>query len=151
MAIGNGILNGTNLKVYDSSNILVAFAQSASITINMDTRDISNKESAGFAESLEGQRNWEVSLDGAYAWTNSAGADLSNSADDLVKKYLLEAGTNTREAFTLKWGNTGSTTGDTVYEGDAFLTSFSATGGTEDTATYSMSFTGTGGITVTTA
>ena len=145
------ILNGTDIKVYDSSAVLVAFAQSASITINMDTRDISNKESGGFAESLEGQRNWEISLDGAYAWTNAAGAELTNAADDLVKKYLLDAGSNTREAFTIKWGNTGSTTGDTVYEGSAFLTSFSATGGTEDTATYSMTFAGTAGITVTTA
>lgn len=145
------IINGTNIQVYDSSAKLVAYAQTASITINMETRDISNKESAGFAESLEGQRNWEISLDGAYAWTNAAGAELTDAADDVVKKYMLEAGSNTREAFTIKWGNTSAATGDTVYEGDAFLTSFSATGGTEDTATYSLGFTGTGGITSTTS
>lgn len=144
------IINGTDLKVYDSStNILIAYAQSASITINMDTRDISNKESGGFAESLEGQRNWEVSVDGAYAWTNAAGSALTNGSDDLVLKYMLDAGSNTREAFTLRWGNTGGATGDTYYEGFGFLTSFSATGGTEDTATYSMTFTGTAGITQT--
>ena len=144
------ILNGTDLKVYDSStNILIAFAQTASITINMDTRDISNKESGGFAESLEGQRNFEVSVDGAYAWTNAAGSALTNGADDLVLKYMLDAGSNTREAFTLRWGNTAGATGDTYYQGSAFLTSFSATGGTEDTATYSMTFAGTGAITQT--
>ena len=49
------ILNGTDVKVYSTSGTLVAYAQTASITINMETRDISNKESAGFAESLEGQ------------------------------------------------------------------------------------------------
>lgn len=145
------IINGTNIQVYDSSATLVAYAQTASITINMETRDISNKESGGFAESLEGQRNWEISLDGAYAWTNAAGAELTDAADDLVKKYMLDAGSNTREAFTIKWGNTTAATGDTVYEGSAFLTSFSATGGTEDTATYSLGFTGTAGITVTTS
>jgi len=144
------IINGTDLKVYDSStNILIAFAQSASITINMDTRDISNKESGGFAESLEGQRNFEVSVDGAYAWTNAAGSALTNGSDDLVLKYMLDAGSNTREAFTLRRGNTAGATGDTYYQGSAFLTSFSATGGTEDTATYSMTFTGTGAITQT--
>ena len=68
------IINGTNIQVYDASSTLVAYAQTASITINMETRDISNKESGGFAESLEGQRNWEVSLDGAYAETNAAGS-----------------------------------------------------------------------------
>lgn len=144
------IINGTDLKVYDSStNILIAYAQSASITINMDTRDISNKESGGFAESLEGQRNFEVSVDGAYAWTNAAGSALTNGADDLVLKYMLDAGSNTREAFVLRWGNTAGATGDTYYQGSAFLTSFSATGGTEDTATYSMTFAGTGAITQT--
>jgi predicted secreted protein len=142
------ILNGTDLKVYDSStNILIAFAQTASITINMDTRDISNKESGGFAESLEGQRNFEISVDGAYAWTDASDADLTNGADDLVAKYLLDGVATTRKAFTLRWGNTGGTTGDTYYQGSAFLTSFSATGGTEDTATYSMTFAGTGAIT----
>lgn len=144
------IINGTDLKVYDSStNILIAYAQSASITINMDTRDISNKESGGFAESLEGQRNFEVSVDGAYAWTDASGSALTNGADDLVLKYMLDAGSNTREAFVLRWGNTAGATGDTYYQGSAFLTSFSATGGTEDTATYSMTFAGTGAITQT--
>ena len=141
------IINGTDLKVYDSStNILIAYAQTASISINMDTRDISNKSSGGFAESLEGQRNWEVSVDGAYAWTDAAGAVLTNGADDVLLKYMLDAGSNTREAFTLRWGNTTAATGDTYYQGSAFLTSFSANGGTEDTATYSMTFAGTAGI-----
>ena len=54
----------------------------------------------------------------------------------------------TREAFVIKWGNTGAATGDIFYTGSAFLTSFSATGGTEDTATYSLGFTGTAGITI---
>ena len=144
------ILNGTDLKVYDSStNILIAFAQTASITINMDSRDISNKESGGFAESLEGQRNFEISVDGAYAWTNPAGAAITDGADDLFLKYLLDAGSNTREAFTVRFGDTGGATGDTYYEGSAFLTSVSFTGGTEDTATYSISLEGTGGLTQT--
>ena len=142
------IINGTNIQVYDASSTLVAYAQTASITINMETRDISNKESGGFAESLEGQRNWEVSLDGAYAWTNAAGSALTDGADDLVTKYMLDSGANTREAFTIKWGNTAAATGDTFYTGSAFLTSFSSNGGVEDSATYSLSFIGTAGITI---
>mgnify|MGYP003146472510 FL=1 len=142
------ILNGTDVKVYSTSGTLVAYAQTASITINMETRDISNKESAGFAESLEGQRNWEVSIDGAYAWTDAGGSALTYGADDLVTKYILDSGSNTREAFTIKWGTTGGATGDIFYTGSAFLTSFSATGGTEDTATYSMTLAGTAGITI---
>lgn len=144
------ILNGTDIRVYDSStNVLVAYAQSGTLNFSMSTRDITNKDSAGFKESLEGLREWSIDLDGAYAWTNPAGAAMADGADDLFIKYLLDAGSNTREAFTLRFGNTGGATGDTYYQGSAFLTSFSATGGTEDTATYSMTFTGTGAITQT--
>ena len=43
-------LNGTDIKIYDSStNILVAYAQSGTLNVNHSTRDISNKESAGWA------------------------------------------------------------------------------------------------------
>jgi TP901-1 family phage major tail protein len=144
------ILNGTDIKVYDSStNILVAYAQSGTLNFSMSTRDITNKESAGFKESLEGLREWSVDLDGAYAWTDASGSALTNGADDLFIKYLLDAGSNTREAFTIRFGNTGGTTGDTYYQGTAFLTSVSVSAPTEDTATYSMSFEGTAGLVAT--
>jgi|TARA_R100000084_G_scaffold107957_1_gene69363 predicted secreted protein len=141
------ILNGTDIRVYDSSSgILVAFAQSGTLNFSMSTRDITNKQSGGFKESLEGLREWSIDIDGAYAWTDASGSALSNGADDLFFKYLLDLGPNTREAFTIKFGNTGGATGDIDYQGSVFLTSVSITGGTEDTATYSMSFEGTGGL-----
>ena len=141
------ILNGTDIKVYDSStNILVAFAQNGTLNFSMDVRDITNKESGGFSESLEGLRSWSVDLDGAYAWTNASGVALTNGMDDLFNQYLLDAGANTREAFTIRFGNTGGATGDTYYQGSVFLTSISVAAGTEDTATYNMSFQGTGGL-----
>tara|TARA_Y100001963_G_scaffold71228_1_gene99055 strand:+ start:28 stop:474 length:447 start_codon:yes stop_codon:yes gene_type:complete len=146
------ILNGTDIKVYDSStNILVAYAQSGTLNFSMSTRDITNKESGGFKESLEGLREWSIDLDGAYAWTDASGSALSNGADDLFSKYLLDAGSNTREAFTIRFGNTTATTSNTYYEGSAFLTSVSVSAPTEDTATYSMSFEGTAGLTQTIA
>jgi predicted secreted protein len=146
------ILNGTDIRVYDSStNVLVAYAQSGTLNFSMSTRDITNKDSGGFKESLEGLREWSIDLDGAYAWTNPAGAALADGADDLFIKYLLDAGSNTREAFTLRFGNTGGATGDTYYQGSAFLTSVSLSAPTEDTATYSMSFEGTAGLVATVA
>ena len=141
------ILNGTDIKVYDATtNILVAFAQNGTLNFSMDVRDITNKESGGFSESLEGLRSWSVDLDGAYAWTNASGVALTNGMDDLFNQYLLDAGANTREAFTIRFGNTGGATGDTYYQGSVFLTSISVAAGTEDTATYNMSFQGTGGL-----
>jgi predicted secreted protein len=139
------ILNGTDIKVYDSgTGILVAFAQNGSLNINHSLREITNKESAGWKESLEGLRDWSVDLDGAYAWTDASGSALTNGADDLLNTYLL-----TRTALTIKFGNVTGATGDIVYSGSVYLTSFSVSAGTEDTATYSLSLEGTAAITQT--
>jgi len=139
------ILNGTDIKVYDSgTGILVAYAQNGSLNINHSLREITSKESAGWKESLEGLRDWSVDLDGAYAWTDSAGSALTNGADDLLNTYIL-----TRTALTIKFGNVTGATGDIVYSGSVYLTSFSVSAGTEDTATYSLSLEGTAAITQT--
>ena len=137
-------LNGTDIKVMDaSSNILVAYAQSGTLNVNMSTRDISNKESAGWAEAMEGARNWDVSVDGAYAWTNVSAAALTNGADDMLNTYII-----TRTQVTVQFGTDSTSTGDTYYEGKGWLTAFSVSAPTEDTATYSISITGSGGLTL---
>ena len=87
------ILNGTDIKVYDSSTgLLVAFAQNGSLNINHSLREITSKESGGWKESLEGLRDWSVDLDGAYAWTDAAGA--AGTEDTATYSLSLE-GTGT--------------------------------------------------------
>ena len=136
-------LNGTDIKVYDgSTNILVAYAQSGTLNVSHSTRDISNKESAGWAEAMEGARNWDISIEGAYAWTNVSAAALTNGADDMLNTYII-----TRAQVTVQFGTDGTTTGDTYYEGKGWLTAFSVSAPTEDTATYSLSITGSGELT----
>tara|TARA_R100000995_G_C3482748_1_gene125070 strand:+ start:233 stop:667 length:435 start_codon:yes stop_codon:yes gene_type:complete len=140
------ILNGTDIRLYDSTtNILVAFAQNGSINLNLSLREITNKQSGGYKESLESTRDFTIDIDGAYAWTDASGSALTNGADDLALTNII---TN-RTPLVVRFGNTGGATGDTYYQGSVFLTSFSVSAGTEDTATYSMSFEGTGALTQT--
>tara|TARA_R100001163_G_scaffold22987_1_gene19387 strand:+ start:1703 stop:2137 length:435 start_codon:yes stop_codon:yes gene_type:complete len=140
------ILNGTDIRLYDSTtNILVAFAQNGSINLNLSLREITNKQSGGYKESLESTRDFTIDIDGAYAWTDASGSALTNGADDLALSNII---TN-RTPLVVRFGNTGGATGDTYYQGSVFLTSFSVSAGTEDTATYSMSFEGTGALTQT--
>ena len=142
------ILNGTDIKVYDSTTgILVAYAQNGSMNLNLSLREITNKESAGWKESLEGLRDFSIDLDGAYAWTDPSSSVLNNGSDDLALSNMI---TN-RTALTVKFGSVGSTTGDSFYSGSVFLTSFSISAGTEETATFTMSFEGTGAMTLTVA
>ncbi len=133
------ILNGTEIKVYSTStNNLIAFAQNCTLNINHSPREITNKESGGFKEILEGLRDFSIDIDGAYAWTDGSGA-LANGADDLIETNVL----NDRQAVSFIFGD-DTTLHDVSYTGSGFITSMSFTGGTEDTATYSMTIEGTG-------
>ena len=139
------ILNGTEIKVYSAStNNLVAFAQNCTLNVNHSPREITNKESGGWKEILEGLRDYSIDIDGAYAWTNAAGTALTDGVDDVLKTNLL----TTRQAVAFIFGDTS--TNDVSYAGTGFITSVSITGGTEDTATYSLSIEGTGELTSTT-
>ncbi len=137
------ILNGTDIKVYSSGTTnLVAFAQNCTLTINQSIREITNKESAGFKESLEGLRDFTIDIDGAYAYTDASGSTMANGADDIILTNLLGA---SRPTVDFIFGDTQATL-DVSYSGKGFITSVSLTGGTEDTATYSLTIEGTGAL-----
>ena len=134
------ILNGTEIKVYSTGTTnLVAFAQNCTLNVNHSPREITNKESGGYKEILEGLRDFSIDIDGAYAWTNAGGTALTDGVDDVLETNVL----NARQAVTFIFGDTASTS-DISYSGNGFITSVSITGGTEDTATYSLSIEGTG-------
>jgi len=139
------ILNGTEIKVYSTGTTnLVAFAQNCTLNVNHSPREITNKESGGYKEILEGLRDFSIDIDGAYAWTNAGGTALTDGVDDVLETNVL----NARQAVTFIFGDTQSTS-DISYSGSGFITSVSLTGGYEDTATYSMSIEGTGVLTQT--
>ena len=139
------ILNGTELKVYSSGTTnLVAFAQNCTLNVNHSPREIANKESAGNKEILEGLRDFSIDVDGAYAWTDASGAALTNGADDLLQTSLLA----NRLKVDFIFGDTAATH-DVSYSGSGYLTSVSLTGGTEDTASYSLTIEGSGTLTQT--
>ena len=103
-----------------------------------------NKESAGYKEVLESLRDWSIDVDGAYAWTDASGTALTDGADDLIQTNILA----NRLQFDVVFGDSASTS-DISYAGKVYITSASMTGGTEDTATYSLTLEGTGALTQT--
>tara|TARA_R100001443_G_scaffold95955_1_gene102495 strand:- start:12 stop:455 length:444 start_codon:yes stop_codon:yes gene_type:complete len=146
MAQINGILNGTDIKVYNAGT-LIAFATSGTININHSPRSTSNKEDGGWESSLEGYRSFDVSIDAMYAWNDATGGTLSTTTlSELYTNYI-----HTRTSFEITFGDTGSDTGDTKYTGTVFMTSASLTAPNEDSATFSASFQGTGALTQTVA
>jgi len=144
--MANGQLNGTDLGVYVGGT-LVAYSTNATINMNHSPRSTTNKESGGWEENMEGLRNWDVSCDALYAWLDPSGSAISNETlSEIFTGYLA-----TRASFTLTFGVTTSGTGDTKYTGTAWLTSASLTAPLEDTATFSVSFQGSGALTQTIA
>ena len=130
-----GIINGTKFGVYDGGT-LVAYATSGSISINHNVRETSNKESEGWKEVLEGQRDWEISCEGMVAFDGGA----TKSVDELFTSYIT-----TRASLTVSFESSES--GDKKWSGTAFLSSISLDAPNEESTTYSCSFTGTGVLT----
>jgi len=139
--MANGQLNGTDLGVYIGGT-LIAYSTNATLNINHSPRSTSNKEDGGWETAMEGYRNWDVSCDAMYAWLDPAGSAISNETlSEIFTGYI-----HTRASFTLTFGVTSTTTGDTKYTGTAWLTSASLSAPNEDTATFSVSFQGSGAL-----
>ena len=149
--MANGILNGTDLKVYitpdGGSATLIAYATNATINVNHSPRSISNKESSGWEENMEGFRSWDLSVDAMYAWLAADGSAIAG----LTLSELFTDMIHTRAKLGVTFGVTTSTGGDTKYTGSVWMTSASLTAPLEDSATFSASFQGTGALTQTIA
>ena len=108
---------------------------SASLSISMETRDTSTKDSAGWRELLEGQKSWSLSGDGLVVYSLTGADGFSD-----LYGYL-----NGRTNLYVKFGSVG--TGEKVYSGRGFITSLDQEAGVEDNTTFSFSFEGTGALT----
>jgi len=126
-----GIANGTLFGLYVGGT-LVANGTSHSFTKSMEVRDATSKDSAGWSQSLEGLRSWEVSGDFLFA------QDAAYGIDDL--NAVLDA----RATVVLRFASAVSA--DSYWNGTAYMTEISVEAGTEESMTFSASFTGTGAV-----
>lgn len=132
MAQTTGILNGTDLLIYVGGT-KIYHAKSHALSIAMDTRDATTKDSQGWRDLLEAALNWSMTGDGLVAF------DATYGFDDLFEVIIA------RTAVTVKLST--EETGDTYYEGSAFLTALDKDAPTEDNVSMNFSFEGTGVLT----
>ena len=135
------IMNSTDVVIQISedggtSYDIIGRATSASLSVSMETRDTTNKDSAGWQENLEGLKAWSLSGDGLVTYSISGDYD---TPDDLFT--LL----SNRTLVKVKFGS--ATSGEIDYTGDAYLVSYEQEAGVEENVTYSFGFTGTGVLT----
>ena len=134
------IFNGTNLGVYIGGT-LIAAATDCSLSLNMETIDITTKDSAGYRELLGGLKSGSISCSGLIDYLDASNKDITD---------LWTAWEN-RDSLTLKFAKANEATGELSFSASGFITSLEQSGGTEDTATYSATFELTGAITDTIA
>lgn len=127
-----GIMNGTLLGVYSGST-LIAHATEGSISLSLDTRDATTKDSSGTRDLLEGTKSGTISVSALYA------EDAAYGVDDLMTAW------SGRSTLTVKFSTEVS--GDHFWSADAYVTSVEVNAGMEDNVTYSATFELTGTIT----
>jgi predicted secreted protein len=142
------VFNGTSLVVLIGTEV-IAYATSCSLSLNIDTPDASTKQSLGWADEIGGQRSWSLTTDG-----------LATVVPGSVATYISTTELNnlaiTRAAVTVKFTTVDNSTvggvtpvsGDTIYSGSAFIESVDLTADMENPVTYSVSFKGTGPLTI---
>jgi predicted secreted protein len=142
------VFNGTSLVVLIGTEV-IGFATSCSLSLAIDAPDASTKQSLGWADEIGGQRSWSLTTDG-----------LATVVPGTVATYVTTAELNAlaiaRTAVTVKFttvdnstvGGVTPVTGDTIYSGSAFIESVDMTADMENPVTYSVSFKGTGALTI---
>jgi predicted secreted protein len=145
-----GIFNGTSLVVLIGTEV-IGYATSCSLSLAIDTPDSSTKQSLGWADEIGGQKSWSLTTDG-----------LATVVPGTVATYVSTAELNAlaiaRTAVSVKFTTVDNSTvggitpvsGDVVYSGLAFIESVDLTADMENPVTYSVSFKGTGPLTIAT-
>lgn len=147
------IQNATNVAIRvggTTAGNTIGFATSASLSVSMDLRDSTNKQSLRWQENLGGLKSFELSGD---AFVDLSGDTATNVNDPFEDGSTTETATvkllpslyTTWEAGTevdVVFGNSGKS-----YTGKGIITSISIDAGVEENATYSISITGTGALT----
>jgi len=142
------VFNGTSLVVL-IGNEVIAFATSCSLSIAIDAPDASTKQSLGWADEIGGQKSWSLTTDGLATVVPGAVAtyisttELSNLA---IARTAVTVKFTTVNNDTV--GGVTPVTGDTIYSGSAFIESVDMTADMENPVTYSVSFKGTGPLTI---
>jgi TP901-1 family phage major tail protein len=138
------VLNGTDLILMvdtGSGNVPVAHATSHSISLEVETRDISSKSSGVWADAEAGRISWSGSVDGLVSYDAAFGyAELFD---------LVVARTKVKVVSAIFDGNETDKVKDDTYVvfGDVILTSLEKTSPDNDNVTFSLSFTGAGALT----
>ena len=165
-SVNNDLVKGNDLWLYlvelgDSAMTsgmvatakVLAYSQSCSLEVNVDTLDVTTKLNCRWNAVLPGNGAYTVSSDNLYCLQSVAAANSAFTVDDLFEAMV--AGDNI--GWVMAQDNSarpGSECGQVLgpdtekpyYYGEGAITSLSITGGNNEIATSSLTITGSGEV-----
>ena len=123
-------IKGLDVLIKVGSQV-VGGQRNASLEMSAETIDTTVKTTGGWAAKIPGMKSWTSSCDGVY-FLDDAGLSAAQTA--------FMSGTPVQLVF--------SNTDGLAYSGQAVITSMSVEAGQEDVVSYTISFEGTGALTV---
>ena len=123
-------IKGLDVLIKVGSQV-VGGQRNASVEMSAETIDTTVKTTGGWASKITGIKSWTSSCDGVY-FVDDAGLEAAQAA--------FMNGT----AVSLEFSNSNGLT----YSGQAVITSMSVEAGQEDIVSYTISFEGTGALSV---
>ena len=123
-------IKGLDVLIKVGSTV-VGGQRNASLEMSAETIDTTVKSTGGWASKIPGIKSWTSSCDGVY-FVDDAGLEAAQTA--------FMNGT----AVSLEFSNSNGLS----YSGQAVITSMSVEAGQEDIVSYTISFEGTGALTV---
>ena len=146
--------HGKNLMLFvNGKSIAFATSHTFSPTATVTETSTITKDTIGNqAVNIVTGYSWTISSDNVMAWkgdTNNTDTPAGNSYEDLLK--LLIQGTKVDVSFAIGTGfntTTGWTEAGSVVSGSGYVTDASVTADVNDNATFSITITGSGDLTV---
>jgi predicted secreted protein len=129
-----GIINGRLWTLHSNA---VAITHLKSLTVNQsgETIDVTSHDSSGWKDKLMGDKSWSMDVE---FWM-----DFSAAGENIDE---LEADWNSGTSQTVL--ATTAVQGDSTVTGSAFITSISKSGSTGDAVSVSVTYEGTGALTI---
>ena len=127
-------LNGTLCAIISGSDKLLHI-DNCTLNVNVNLPDASTKESSGWAEHINGQRDWEITFDGKYDETGTG------ITPDEILAAIIARSADTAIKFT-----TDGATGAAGWTGNGTYRNLSLAANMETPATFSVSIKGNGAL-----
>jgi len=134
MAVTAGIINGTDLCIY-AAGTKIAYSQSCKLSLQLDMRDTTTKDSSGWKTILPGLQSWTMETNGLVTF------DTAHNYAYLMNLVLNK----TSIALLFKTANVD----DFTFGGNAYLQNVSIDSPNQANATFACSFVGNGQLTLT--